>query len=88
MYSSIVLTIKDAEADRLARELAARTGETITGAVRAALRERLDRIAAPRGRRPLADEIDEIAVRCAALPVLDDRPEDDILGYGGDGLPR
>ncbi len=39
----MVLNIKDPEAERLARELAARTGETITETVVKALRERLKR---------------------------------------------
>ncbi len=39
----MALNIKHPEADRLARELAARTGETITQAVLNALRERLKR---------------------------------------------
>ena len=41
--SSMALSIKSDEADRLARELAAETGETLTDAVETALRERLDR---------------------------------------------
>ena len=39
----MALSIKDPEADRLARELATRTGETLTQAVVVALRERLAR---------------------------------------------
>jgi hypothetical protein len=42
------LNIKDAEATRLARELAKMTGETQTEAVRKALRERLERETAER----------------------------------------
>jgi antitoxin VapB len=38
------LNIKNGEAERLARELANATGESLTGAVTQALRERLDRI--------------------------------------------
>lgn len=38
------LNIKNAEAERLARRLASATGETVTGAVMQALRERLDRV--------------------------------------------
>lgn len=38
------LNIKNAESERLAKELAERTGETLTGAVTTALRERLERI--------------------------------------------
>ena len=32
--------------------------------------------------------LDEIAERCARLPVVDDRSADDILGYGENGLPQ
>jgi antitoxin VapB len=45
------LNIKDAEATRLARELAELTGESQTEAVRQALRERLDRKKADRDSR-------------------------------------
>lgn len=40
----MALSIKTEEADRLARELAAVTGETMTEAVTTALRERLSRV--------------------------------------------
>lgn len=38
--------------------------------------------------RSLADKLDKIAKRCAALPVLDSRLADEILGYDEHGLPR
>lgn len=44
----MALSIKTEEADRLARELAALTGETMTQTVTRALRERLDRLQAER----------------------------------------
>ena len=65
----MALNIKHPEADRLARELAARTGETITEAVLNALRERLKRQGA-KSPLNLKDEIMEISRRCAALPRL------------------
>ncbi len=80
-------SIKNPEADRLLRKVTAITGEALTDAVIVALKERLERLAAGRGGRSLADELDEIAKRCAALPVLDDRPADEILGYDERGLP-
>jgi len=81
------LNIKDPDTDRLARELAGATGESLTAAVAVALRERLDRVRGrPRG-RDLVAELDAIALRCAALPVLDERPEAEILGYDEHGLP-
>lgn len=81
------LNIKDPETDRLARELADATGESLTTAVAVAVRERLERVGdRPRG-QDLAAELDAIALRCAALPVLDERTDDEILGYGEHGLP-
>jgi antitoxin VapB len=84
----MALSIKDPEADRLAREVAARTGETLTAAVVSALRERLARLRSRPRRRRLRDDLREIGRRCASLPTLDDRPADDIIGYDEHGLPR
>lgn len=83
----MALNIKDEETDRLARELAEATGETITGAVATALRERLERLRARSGRRSLGDELEEIVERFATLPVLDDRSPEEIIGYDEHGLP-
>ena len=81
--------IKNREADRLARELADVTGEglTVAVAVAIALRERLERLGGRSRRYDLATELDAIALRCAALPIVDERPEDEILGYDEHGLP-
>lgn len=81
------LNIKDPEADRLARDLATTTGESLTTAVTVAVRERLERVRGAAAPGTVADELNAIALRCAALPVLDDRSEDDILGYDEHGLP-
>jgi antitoxin VapB len=84
----MALSVKDPEADRLAREVAARTGETLTTAVIVALRERLARLRGRPRRRRLRDELRDIAQRCARLPTLDDRSADEILDYDQRGLPR
>jgi antitoxin VapB len=83
----MALNIKDETADRLARELAAETGESITTAVTAAVRERLERLrgAVPRERR--AKALSEIAARSASRRVRDRRTPEEIVGYGPDGLP-
>jgi antitoxin VapB len=81
------LSIKHPEADRLARELAAKTGETLTEAVMNALRERLDRQSGRKRPLHLRDELRAIRERCAKLPVLDNRTPDQILGYDERGLP-
>ncbi|MBX7434081.1 type II toxin-antitoxin system VapB family antitoxin [Mycobacterium sp. Y57] len=83
----MALSIKDPEADRLARELAARTGETLTEVVVVALRERLARETGRAHAIPLRDELAAIRRRCAALPVIDDRSAEQILGYDQHGLP-
>ncbi len=84
----MALSLKDPEADRLAREVAERTGETLTGAIVVALRERLARLKGRHKRRLLSEELREIGERCAALPTLDDRTDDEILGYDENGRPR
>ena len=84
------LNIKDPEAHDLARELAAATGESITRAVTVAIRERLQKVRRHgQGSKPrrLADRLDEIAEHSAALPILDDRSIDEILGYDERGMP-
>jgi antitoxin VapB len=84
----MALNIKDPEADRLARAVAELTGESLTKAVTEALRERLERVRRRRAGRSLAEELNEIALRCAALPDLDTRSPDEIIGYDEHGLPR
>lgn len=80
------LSIKDPEADRLAREVAKATGETLTAAIVQSLRERLQRLQRARGLK-LSDELLAIGRRCSALPVQDRRSPDEIVGYDRHGLP-
>lgn len=84
----MALSIKDPEADRLARELAKRTGESLTQAVVVALRERLARETGRTRTIPLRDELATIRRRCAALPVIDTRTPEEIVGYDEQGLPH
>jgi antitoxin VapB len=84
----MALNIKHPDADRLARALAEKTGESLTDAVINALRERLSREDARRRGPSLRREMEAIRKRCASLPVLDSRSADEILGYDELGLPR
>ncbi|MGH6885730.1 MAG: type II toxin-antitoxin system VapB family antitoxin [Geminicoccales bacterium] len=85
----MALSLEDAETDRLAREVAELTGESLTEAVRTALAERLEREWRRRGRaKSLAERLDEIALHCARLPNYDPRTPDEIIGYDEYGLPR
>jgi antitoxin VapB len=79
------INIKHPEADRLARELAKQTGETVTDAVVNAIRERLAYLQTREFLPHLKDELLKIGQRCAALPDLDTRSPDEILGYDRHG---
>jgi antitoxin VapB len=86
----MALSLKDPETDRLAREVARLTGESLTEAVRKSLAERLERERLRRGRpaRGLAEKLNEIARHCAELPDLDARSPEEIIGYDEHGLWR
>ncbi|SFS14670.1 hypothetical protein SAMN04487783_1887 [Agrococcus baldri] len=83
----MALNIKDPETDRLARELAQATGETITVAARRAIEERLRRVRA-RSASGVEAQVQAIIDRGRARTVLDDRTADEILGYDTVGLPQ
>jgi antitoxin VapB len=78
----MAILIKDQEADQMIRTLAERTGESITDAVKQAVRERLDRV-------PLAEDeiaarkrkIEALIAKAGAMPIVDDRTPDEIIGY-------
>lgn len=82
----MALSIKTEEADRLARELAHVTGETLTEAVTRALRERLDRVQ-PRSPIDIAHRLDRLSLEYHSHPLVDDRTDDEIMGYDENGLP-
>lgn len=84
----MALNIKDPETDRLARELASITGESITVAARVALEERLSRVRRRTGGDATRSALLAIVARGRTRPRLDERPEDEILGYNEIGLPR
>ena len=81
------ISIKNERTEHLARELAAETGESLTTAITRALEERLARL---EGRRTPADRRALARVvlrRLEALPILDGRSPDEIMGYGEHGVP-
>ena len=83
----MALSIKDPETEKLARALAARTGETITIATRRALEERLKRTGLQAKKAALIEDMEAMQRRLSALPVLDSRSPDEIIGYDENGLP-
>jgi len=80
------LSIRNAKAEKLARELASESGENITRAITRALEERLQRLRGRSTAIDLADEIMKISKRCSEIPDQDQRSPDEILGYGPAGV--
>jgi antitoxin VapB len=87
----MALSIKNREVEALARELARLSGKPITEAVRDSLKREVERAKAIAAATPKDDDYVErimaIARKVAAMPVLDDRSPDEILGYDENGLP-
>lgn len=82
------LTIRNPLIEKLARQIAAETGETLSDAIIHALEERLERLKGHNTAKDLADRIMKISLRCGALPDKDQRSADEILDYDERGLPR
>jgi antitoxin VapB len=82
------LNIKNEETQKLARELARLTGESMTAAITEAVRERLDRVRSEHG-AGLADLLVKIGKDCAAHLREPFRSVDHAeLLYNEKGLPR
>ena len=88
LYLTMALSLKNSNAERLARQIAAKTGESLTGAIEKSLEERWERLQNQRRAQVLAGQIEDILQRVDALPTLDSRSEDEVLGYDEHGLPR
>ena len=84
----MALSIKDPETERLARTLAQLTGENITTATKRAIEERLRRVGGHSRKGILLEDLAEIRRRWSTMPVLDDRTQEEIIGYDQHGLPR
>jgi antitoxin VapB len=82
------ISIKSIEAERMAREIASKTGESITGAIQQALKERLERLKQQRRSEIMTNQLEEIVKRVQQLPILDARTPEEIIGYDEQGLPK
>ncbi len=93
----MALNLKDPEVEKLAAEVAEMTGDTKTGAVREALREKRDRLALTRTsrrrrkpgdlRRFLETEIwPQIPEDKRGKPPMTKEEREEILGYGPEGV--
>ena len=78
--AAMAIVIEDEETETLLEQVSSQTGESVASLVREALRSRLLQLDGGGVRRRRA-AIHEIQERVAAMPVLDARPDDEILGY-------
>jgi antitoxin VapB len=83
----MALSIKNTETERLARQVAKETGESLTEAITSSLEERLQRLKQRHCGSVMTEKLEDILRRVDDLPILDTRPEDDILGYDAHGAP-
>jgi antitoxin VapB len=81
----MALSIRNKQTEALARRVADATGENLTEAIRHALEDRLAKLQARRTEGDLTEQILAIGRRCGAMPDIDTRPADQIIGYGQDG---
>jgi antitoxin VapB len=84
----MALSIKNKETERLARQVAREAGESLTAAIDTSLKERLQRLKQRQRERIITEKLEDILRRVDSLPTLDTRPEDEILGYDDQGVPR
>jgi antitoxin VapB len=82
------LSIKNDATERLARQVASATGESLTEAIHKALEERWQQLKAKHRGKILASQLEDLLRRVDALPTLDPRTEDEILGYDEHGISR
>jgi antitoxin VapB len=82
------LSIKNEATERLARQVAGETGESLTEAIQKSLEERWERLKRRRKSHILAGQLEDLLRRVDALRNQDSRSADEILGYDENGTPR
>ena len=81
----VSISIRDSEAERLAREMAECRGVTNTQVATEALKDKYQKEPDEKPKNLLVKEIMEIAHRCGRRRILDHPSEDEILGYNDFG---
>ena len=81
------------EIEQLARLVASKTGQTRDDIIKEAVEARAlaAGVSVARPRRTameIEQRLKQVAERVAALPILDDRSADDIIGYNASGVPE
>lgn len=88
MYMALHITNPNVE--QAVRELAGVTGQSMTDAIGTAVAERLESLKPAQRRQPMPSVEEVLAlVRSYDLqPMNEDLTDDEILGYGTDGIPE
>jgi antitoxin VapB len=84
----VALSVKNPKAERLAKELAKESGTSVTASLIDALEHALRRVRGRKTAPSVRGAILEVSERCAALPDLDKRSPEEILGYDELGVFR
>ena len=82
----MALNIKSEEAHRLAQEISAATGESLTETVTKALRARLTDLGDAGDLQLVLAEVRDLQTFVARLPERDPRTNEEIIGYDPRGL--
>jgi antitoxin VapB len=88
--AAVALLIENPETERLVEELARRTGHSPAEVVAEAVREQLQRrpsAGAPSDPPDIWEQVREIQDELAALPDVDTRSADELIGYDEHGIP-
>jgi antitoxin VapB len=86
----MALSIKNAEVEQLARELARRRRISVTEAIRQSLEREAarERVVPMHEPETMEARLWKIAKEAAALPVISEMTDDEILGYDEFGVPE
>ena len=83
----MTMLMNDPKLDRVVRELASRTGETVAEAMTIAAEERLARLPAKPGRLD-REKLERTLAQIRSYPRINDHlTDDEIIGYDENGLP-
>jgi len=80
------LSIKNTEVERLTRVMADQTGESLTQVILTALQDRWEKMSGRQDVPDLREEVARIQGRMSLLKLRDHRTDEEILGYGPEGV--
>jgi antitoxin VapB len=82
----MALSIRNPQAEKLAKEIIAIDGGNVTQVIINALQDRLERLRGRSEHTDIKKDIMDISRRCSSIPDIDKRDPDEILGYNSNGV--